>query len=216
MEQSSSKDESASGLLKNFFWISTIIAVAIISYFIGTKSNSSTPATAPKTSSPQQSELTIFPSQPPSEISSTPTVNMDKVCAKNGLSQKKDYLISYTIKTNDSITSIASQELGDATRTSEILQLNENPSSLTIGSIFYLPPVLIKQSSGNIKEVSGMIVKKDNASWQLSYGGGSKGLGLWMPGYWFSEITDKDSYVIGDCVTILFDNGFKVYSVKKF
>ena len=61
----------------------------------------------------------------------------------------------------------------------------------------------------------GLIVKKDLTSWQLSYGGGEKGMGIVFPGFWFKDISTRDTYKIGDCVTILFDNGVKVYSIKK-
>jgi hypothetical protein len=79
----------------------------------------------------------------------------------------------------------------------------------------YLPPDFIKNSSGHIAQISGKIVQKDEGSWQLSYGGGEKGPGLWMPRFWFKDLPDKDSYKLGDCVTILFDNGVKVYKVTK-
>lgn len=203
-----------SKLLVTFLWIISLIAVGFISYFLG--KGSSTPSTQ-KAPTPIAQDIlpTQVPVTPSPEVL-TPAVTEDlekKVCPKNGLSQKKDYLVSYTIKPNDTIDNIAKEQLRDSSRVNEILTLNGN-TQLVVGGILYLPPAGIKQSSGNVKEVSGMITKNDASSWQLSYGGGVKGLGLWIPGYWFNGIVGKDNYKIGDCVTILLDDGYKVYSIK--
>jgi hypothetical protein len=119
------------------------------------------------------------------------------------------------MKEGDSITSIADKVLGDEKRTSEIITLNEGGPALAVGSVLYLPPPEIKQSSGHISEISGKIIRKDNTtSWQLAYGTGVDGPGIALPGFWFKNIATSQ-YKIGDCVTILFDNGVKVYSIKK-
>jgi hypothetical protein len=119
------------------------------------------------------------------------------------------------LKNGDSFQSIAEKELGDATRVSELTTLNEDQKNLTVGSTIYLPPNDIKSSSGHIYEISGKIVKEDNATWQLTYGGGEKGPGLIIPAFYLKDIPELDSFHVGDCVTVLIDNGVKAYSMRK-
>ena len=204
------KAESTSTILWFFLWFLSIILVGGVAFYLGANTKNKT-ANVDHTA-----EITPIPTQAVSAtVAPTQVVDLDTACAVTGPSQKKDYLISYLLKEGDSFQSIAEKELGDASRVSEITKLNEDQRNLTVGSTIYLPPKNITDSSGNISEVSGRIIKKDTASWQLSYGGGEKGPGLWMPGFWFKDFADAADYKIGDCVTILFDNGVKVYSIKK-
>lgn len=204
------KADSTSKTLWIFLWTLSILVVGGIAYVLGagTKSTESQPA--------RSSQITTAPTQiVESTIAPTQAVDLNISCQKTGPSQKKEYLLTYILKEGDSFKSIATTELGNSTRVSELTKLNEDQRNLTVGSTIFLPPKDITESTGNISEVSGKIIKKDDASWQLTYGGGEKGLGIWMPGFWFKDFTDKDTYKVGDCVTILFDNGVKVYSVKK-
>lgn len=191
----------------------SLILVGFVCYFLGKNNSFSTSSLKNSTTT----SITPLPTQ--IEIPSTgPTIvptDSKSICAKTGPSQPKDYLISYILKEGDSFQKIADEKLGDSTRVSELTTLNQDQRQLTVGSTIYLPPSFIKQSSGHIYEVSGKIVLKDNnANWQLSYGGDPKGPGIVFPGYWFKDI-DTSPYQIGDCVTILFDNGVKVYTIKK-
>lgn len=180
----------------------------IICFFVGKNFN----PPAPIADNPQKNVLTdnTLPTQIP-----TPPVDLTTACSKTGVAEKKEYLKSYILKKGDTINSIAKKVLGDVTRNTEILTLNDDLSKLTVGSILYLPPDGISSSSGHITQVSGRIIKKDEASWQISYGGGEKGPGLWMPGFWFKDLPTVNDFKLGDCVTILFDNGVRVYSVTK-
>lgn len=212
MENTNQVDTSSSRTLIIFLWIASLMLVGFVSFLVGKNSNdvSQTISLVPNsTSSPTQ------PAGPKIPQSPTPVVDLETSCEKSGPSQKRDYLLSYLLKEGDSLKKIAEEQLQDATRVSEITKLNEDQRQLTVGSTIYLPPANIQQSSGSIFEVSGKIVKKDNASWQLTYGGGSTGPGIVFPGFWFKDIGSIETYKIGDCVTILFDNGVKVYSVKK-
>jgi len=224
MEGSTSKD---SGLGINpkiifvFLWVASICIVAFVSFAFGKNKNTNitanaelTPAISP-TSAPiaQQNsntneQATVLPVP-------TETVDLESFCDKTGPSQKKDYLVAYTIQDGDTISSIAEKQLGSTTRDAEIIQLNDNLSKVTVGSVLYLPPPSIKESSGKLFEVSGKIVKRDNANWQLSYGGGSTGPGIVIPAFWFKDVPNLDSYKLGDCVTVFLDNGVKVYTIKK-
>lgn len=202
--------ETNSNVATTSLWLLAILLTGVICFFIGKNSNSS----AAPTDEPQKNVLsennslpTQVPTEPPPDLAST--------CEITGASEKKDYLKSYILKEGDTVNSIAKNELGDTTRNTEILTLNDNISKMTVGSILYLPPDNIKSSSGHIAQVSGRITKLDEGSWQLSYGGGEKGPGLWMPGFWFKDLPDKNNYKVGDCVTVLFDNGVKVYKVTK-
>lgn len=201
---------SDSKSLMVFLWILSVAVVGVLGFFIG--KNASNPSQIAE--NPQVTPVVAGVSTQPTETP-TPAVDLTAICKKTGISQKKDYLVSYTIKPNDSISSIAKEQLGDSSRDSEIIKLNDNVSGLTIGSTLYLPPPSIKQSAGNISEASGMIVGKDNGNWHLSFGGGTGGPGIYLPTYWFQDVADKESYKIGDCVTILFDNGVKVFTITK-
>jgi hypothetical protein len=212
MEQPNSTEQN-SKLLVNSLWIGTIIVIGILSFIFGRNSNASSSEQTNELA--QSSQLLPPPTTEIAKTNPTPTIDLESTCQVTGPSEKKDYLKPYILKSGDTINSIAEKELGDVTRNTEILTLNDNIQQLTVGSILYLPPDNITHSSGHIAQVSGKIIKKDDTSWQLSYGGGEKGPGIWMPGFWFRDIPNLDSYHIGDCVTILFDNSVKVYSVKK-
>lgn len=204
------KADSTSKTLWIFLWALSILVVGGVAYVLGAGTKSDT--TKPTLSS----EITTAPTQiVENTITPTKAIDLDTSCQKTGPSQKKDYLLTYILKEGDSFKSIAETELGDVTRVSELTKLNEDQRNLTVGSTIFLPPKEITESTGNISEVSGKIIKKDEGSWQLTYGGGEKGLGIWMPGFWFKDFPNVNTFKIGDCVTILFDNGVKVYSVKK-
>lgn len=209
-----------SGETKNlnvFLWILAIVLVAGFSFVIGRASSSS-----PSKIVESAPVITITPSPLPSptlamqsQTIPSPTVDLESICETSGPTPRKDYLVSYILKEGDNYQKIAEEQLGDKTRVSELTTLNADQKQLTVGSTVYLPPSFIKESSGNIFQGSGKIIKKDNAAWQISYGGGEKGPGLWIPAFMFKDIKDSGSYNIGDCVTVLLDNGEKVYSVKK-
>ncbi len=205
---------SQSKVLWVFLWVISLLLVGGVSYGIG-----SARPQAQVTPTTNQGGITPLPTSPQVAVVVTnepsPTVSLTGFCDKSGPSQKKEYLKTYILKEGDSFQKIAENELHDGTRVSEITALNDDQPKLTVGSTIYLPPDSIKQSGGHIFETSGKIVKKDETSWQLSYGGGEKGMGIVFPGFWFKDLSDAVNYKLGDCVTILFDNGVKVYSIKK-
>ena len=210
METNQPENSSDSKSMFVLLWVISLIIVGVVAYFIGKNGNNSSQIADNPTITPTVAGASTQQLETP-----TPEVDLTAICKKTGVSQKKDYLVSYTIKPNDSIASIAKDQLGDSSRDSEIIKLNDGANGLTIGSTLYLPPPSVKRSAGNISEVSGRIVGKDNGNWHLSFGGGTGGPGIYLPTYWFQDITDKDSYQIGDCVTILFDNGVKVFTITK-
>ncbi len=215
------EESSSASTLIAFLWIGSLVIVAVISYLFGKAAvqqkqaaqevtSVSTAPTQPVAQGPAGQSPLGGASTPPS-----PTIDLEKSCDVSGPAQKKEYLTPYILKEGDNFQKIAENELHDATRVSELTALNDDQRQLTVGSTIYLPPDSIKQSSGHIAQVSGKIVKKDNAQWQLTYGGGEKGPGIWMPGFWFKNIANASDFQIGDCVTVLFDNGVKVYTVTK-
>ncbi len=210
METESSHEPSDSKSIFVLLWVISLIISGVVGYFIG-RNGISTQQTAGSA----QITPTVAGISTQNIESPTPSVDLTAICKKTGVSQKKDYLVSYTIKPNDSISSIAKEQLGDSSRDKEIIKLNDGANGLTIGSTLYLPPPSIKESAGNISEVSGMIVGKDNGNWHISFGGGTSGPGIFLPTYWFQDIVDKDAYQTGDCVTILFDNGVRVFTITK-
>lgn len=149
------------------------------------------------------------------QTQNVPTPDLNGICGKSGLSQKSEFLLSYVIKDGDTLQKIAQDQLGDSKRVNELVKLNENTGGMTAGGVLYLPPSFVKNSSGNLAQASGMIVKKDNSFWQISYGGGISGLGIQIPTYYFSEVSNKDEFKLGDCVTLFLDDGVRVYSVVK-
>ena len=224
MEQVSVQQRSSSIKSFLFLWVISIISAVGIGYFVGV--NNSTPASSQAIVFPTSSPaLEATPALVPSVAQTTPATNViqetptpivdiNGICKKSGFAQKDEYLTPYTIKENDTFTNVAEKELHDVSRVNELIKLNAN-TSLTIGAILYLPPQSIKQSAGNLKKVSGMLVKKDNISWHISFGGGTSGTGVLIPTYWFLDIQNKDTYKIGDCLTILFDDEVKVFTVKR-
>jgi hypothetical protein len=142
----------------------------------------------------------------------TPTAVIENTCSKNGFAQKWEYLTSYTIKGGDSLQSIAADQLKDATRADEILKIN-GVGSLVVGSTLYLPPSSITKSSGNIKQVYGKLVEKNSVSWHLSFTAGTTGQGILIPAYLFDSVPNVSTYKIGDCLSILLDDGYKIYSL---
>lgn len=197
-------------------WLFSIILVGFLSYHAGKNSIASLALTPQVIQSPTPDKsVPLSENSGTNEYVPTPRVDLNGICGKAGVAQKSEYLVPYTIQNGDSISKIAETRLNDSSRVNELTKLNEDAVGLAAGSTLYLPPENIKKSSGNLALVSGMIIKKDNATWQLSYGGGEKGLGLAIPGYYFKEVTNKEDFQVGDCVTVFLDNGVKVYTVTK-
>ena len=213
MEAGDNNSSSTANIVA-FSWLVSLVIVAAIAYFVGRSSVASSDSQQFASLSPSPTGSGITP-PPQQQVAANTNPSLNDICQKSGPSQKKDYLVPYLLKEGDSFATIAEKELGDSTRVSELTALNDDQKQLVVGSTIYLPPDNIKQSSGHIAEISGKIVKKDNASWQISYGGGEKGPGVLMPGFWFKDVADAASFQLGDCVTILIDNGVKAYSVKK-
>jgi LysM repeat protein len=150
---------------------------------------------------------------PSSDSNNIPSAVSTITCARSGFAQKWEYLTAYTIKAGDTIQSIASDQLNDASRVNEILQIN-GVGPLVIGSTLYLPPPMITKSSGNIKEVYGKLVDKAASYWHISFSANSSGLGVLIPSYWFVGMANIDSYQVGDCLKVLYDDGDKVYTIS--
>lgn len=211
MEQEKSSSESyAAQTLIGVLWMGSLIVVAFVSYFFGqasrpiTESNDQTVLSA-------QNSLTSTPIPSP-KVEVVPT-STPKACSKTGLSQKWEYLRSYVIKEGDSLQSIVASELGDPTRLSEVVQLN-GAGQLLVGSTLYLPPATITKSSGNLRQVNGRLIEKNDSIWHVSFNADKNGQGLLIPTFWFESLTNKGLYAVGDCVTVLFDEGYKVFSVS--
>lgn len=204
-------------LLISGAWILSLVVIGFLSFSAGKNSKNSASVSlqnVPVVSLSPTSEV-LGVQEVNAGLSPTSSVDLTGICKKSGLSQKSEFLPSYTIKDGDTLQAIASSQLGDPKRLDELMTLNSGTSGLSAGSTLYFPPSSIKQSSGHLVQVSGMIVKKDNAVWQLSYGGGEKGLGLVIPTYYFNDVANTQGYTLGDCVTIFLDDGVKAYTVVK-
>jgi hypothetical protein len=112
-----------------------------------------------------------------SNITNNSIVPQQKLnCSQYGESTKDKYLIKYTVKSGDTLLSIAKSELKDVSRVSELINLNKDSyPSLSINTPFiekgwtlYLPNKEWPSSSGNIAEIKGEIAEiKDNGTWIL-------------------------------------------------
>lgn len=209
MDEAGSNNTSSTANIVAVLWLASLVIIGFVGFMVGKSSTVST--------SPEVAGITTVPTGGP-QLSTPPNANivdLDTSCKITGPAQKKDYLVPYILKEGDSFQSIAENELNDQTRVTELTNLNDDAKNLTVGSTIYLPPSEIKSSSGHLVQVSGKIVKKDNGSWQLTYGGGKDGPGIWIPAYYLKDLSGLEQFKVGDCVTLLIDNGVRAYSIKK-
>lgn len=212
---SKSRDSKNPQLLIGSFWVISVLIALFFGYLMGNVSDNASPE-----SNQQPISNVLSMHDTPADISKTqspeptPLIINKNICSKSGFSQKWEYLVGYEIKENDSVSEIAKTELNDSSRVNEIMQIN-GMNQLVVGSTLYLPPASVAKSSGNIREVSGRLIAKDTNSWQISFNGAEDGQAVIIPSFWFADINDKDTHAVGDCLTVLFDDGYKVFSVKK-
>jgi LysM repeat protein len=177
---------------------------------LATTSRITIPSENPSPTTPVTVANTIAPTIVSNAL---PSGSGNKTCSRYGYAQKWEFLTSYTIQSGDTLQSIAATQLHDPSRVNEIVQLN-GTGPFVVGSTLYLPPPSIPKSSGNLEEVYGLISGKDSSYWHISFSNDSSGLGILIPSFWFNNVTGSDSYGIGDCVKVLFDNGNKVFTVS--
>jgi hypothetical protein len=202
-------------------WIVSLIICLVVGYAWGSASksvlagdtltlNSTSPSVSP-TATPVLSAPTNVPSTIfPTTVSPTLPVN-SVACNKTGYAQKWEYLTPYVVKQGDSVENIANEQLHDETRVNEILQING--VGLVVGETIYLPPSNISKSSGNLKQVYGKLLEQNNTSWHIGFSSDPKGQGILIPSFWFEKLANKDTFKIGDCIKVFFDDGYTVYSV---
>ncbi len=202
-----SSDTSGAKMAIGMLWVVSLIVIGYLGYIIGQKE------TAPQKSSTKNvlAEINSLPTSPPSSVTAK---NTTVSCSKSGYAQQWEYLKSYTIKENDNLPAIAVAQLHDESRVNEIMQIN-GVGPLVVGSTLYLPPDSVTKSAGKLKQVYGKLIEKNESMWHLSFNNDEKGIGVLIPTYWFENITNKDEYQTGDCLSILFDDGFKVFTVAK-
>jgi hypothetical protein len=214
-------------MLFGLCWVVSLIIALIIGFAWGngSKTASSTEVLTANTSevpvtqtpSPQvvpstsNNNLGSMNSTPTPILTPTPTTTNASTCSKTGYAQKWDYLTSYVIQEGDTVQDIAKEQLKDETRVNEILKING--VGLIVGATLYLPPPTITKSSGNLKQVYGKLMEKNKTSWHIGFSNDTKGQGILIPSFWFESIPNKDTYKIGDCIKVFFDEGFIVYSI---
>lgn len=215
--------ENESSRTKEFvavMWVFSLVLVGFFAFFIGRGTKPPEKQVDQVLGALQKAEVspTLPPAptqamlQPVEQQSVTPTPDVSP-CTKSGMAQKWEFLASYTVNEGDSLQSIASSELGDAGRTNEILQIN-GTGPYVAGSTIYLPPKSITKSNGRLQLVQGKLVERDASNWHVSFNDEKDGRGILIPTFWFADIPDRDSYHVGDCVSVLLDDGFKVFSVN--
>ena len=205
----STENTASFTILLASLWIGSLVIIGLLGFFIGSQSKTSQPEATQNVLSSVNSVATPTTSAQP-----TPSTVVTPPCAKYGLAQKWEYLTTYTIKEGDSLQEIVTNELRDSSRLNEVMQLN-GANQLVVGSTLYLPPPTINKSTGNIKLVHGKLTQKNAGYWHVSFNENNDGLGILIPTFWFGEVSDKESYQVGDCVSVLLDDGFKVFSVSR-
>ncbi len=230
MEENTKESAQSSGSANYWiasFWIISLFLVGILSYNYGKGAVDTQPKTAEKVLGAEanqestlkapvaNTESTIVSVAPESQTTSSeqPVAIDSKVCGKTGLAQKWEYLTPYTVKQSESLQSIATDQLKDSSRVNELLQLN-GVGPLVVGSTIYLPPSNITKSSGNIRLINGKLVEKNDSSWHISFTSDKSGQGLLIPAYLFQTVSNASSFTIGSCISVLLDDGYKVYSVE--
>ncbi|MBP7832233.1 MAG: hypothetical protein KA035_00460 [Candidatus Levybacteria bacterium] len=212
MNGSATNSASPRTALIGLAWIASLVFVGLFFYQAGKNEFLNVPPASQLSPTPAESVLGLVQN---GDVGSDTKVDLEAICPKSGVIPKDEYLVKYIIQEGDSMKSIAQKELGDETRVSEIITLNEGAQGIMAGSTVYLPPPDVAKSTGKLALVAGRIVRLDNAVWQISYGGGVDGLGLAIPAYYFSSVTNKADFKLGDCVTIFLDDGVKVFTVTK-
>lgn len=209
MENTPSSDSgSSTKMLVGIFWLVSLFAVGVGGYILGQN------AKQPETSNGKEvlSQMNSVQDTPTPMATATPAIDSTSTCSKAGLAQKWEYLTPYVLKEGDNLQAIVLSELKDESRVNEVVQLNQG-SQLVAGSTLYLPPKSVTKSTGHLQLVQGKLIEKNPSSWYVSFGGDEKGRGILIPSFWFGEIKDESSYKVGECVSILLDDGFKVFTV---
>lgn len=188
-------------------WVVSLIVIGYGGYILGQQQS-------PTQKNPTKNVLAEINSLPTSAPQNAAPSGVNTTCNKSGYAQQWEYLTSYVIKENDNLPAIAASELHDESRVNEIMQIN-GVGPLVVGSTLYLPPDIVTKSAGKLKQVHGKLIEKNASMWHLSFNNDEKGIGILIPTYWFEGITNKDEYKTGDCLTILFDDGFKVFMVTR-
>lgn len=231
--ESSSQASANLKLLIGFLWVFSIIFTGFVGYGFGKESVGKQTESQAKVLNAQTNQIasvqdsittpvpiaveektetatapTIAPIGPASSSSTT----TESVCSKTGFAQKWEYLKPYVLKPNDSLQSIARDELKDETRVNELMQLN-GVGPFVVGATVYLPPSSITKSSGKIKQIYGKLVEKNDSSWHISFTGDKSGQGILISSFLFQGVPNTTTTKVGDCLTVLLDDGYKIYSL---
>jgi len=119
------------------------------------------------------------------------------------------FLEEYVVKPGDTLLSVAEDELGDVSRASEIVALNQrldryperslsNPF-IEQGWKLFMPPENVKQTSGNIQAYAGEIEEIGDTEFVIGFKGGGGGKVNINADTKFLLKSRKD-YQIGDCL----------------
>ncbi len=194
-------------------WFISLGVAGFLGFSLGKPGTAQNPVVAQTTNSPVPNVLdSTITSVLPAATNLQPAVS-NIACDKTGLAKPWEYLTTYTINQGDSLESIAKNELNDSSRVNELLKINGS-GPFVAGSALYLPPKDIPKSSGNLQQVYGKLVESNDSSWHISYTADLSGQGVLIPTFLFNKVANKDSFKIGDCIKVFFDNGYTVYSVS--
>lgn len=143
-------------------------------------------------------------------------------CENYGYLDKDFYLTKYTVQKRDSVSAVAEKVLGDITRTDEIIQLNktwyphlslQNPF-IEIGWELRLPPKFISKSTGILVGIAGEILEINDR--QISIDMNFNKVGFDPGSGYITNISKnvkylgKDSFKVGDCVSLIEESALDI------
>ena len=138
-------------------------------------------------------------------------------CEFYGFLDKDFFLTKYTVQKGDNISSVAQKELGDATRTEELIQLTkpwyphltDQTPFIEVGWQLRVPPKMLTKSSGALVGIGGEIIEKTDSTISINLAYNQAGID---DGY-FSHVNTttknigKSSFNVGDCIYAVEDTG---------
>ncbi|OGH08320.1 MAG: hypothetical protein A2171_03045 [Candidatus Levybacteria bacterium RBG_13_35_9] len=132
---------------------------------------------------------------------------------KYGFLPTESFLRSYTVKSQDTLLSIANNELGSTGRVNELISLNKEKypylsiknNFLEVGYQLYLPPKNILNSSGDLFAINGKLISNTNSTWTVKVDEGLT-YSIYPMENTIFESKNEEEFIPGDCVNIIGDN----------
>lgn len=157
------------------------------------------------------SQTTVKKDEVAAKPSTTPTSG---TCKYYGGLSPNSYFPKYSVKTRTTVSQIAQETLGTATRFHEIVQLNktlypdiiDGDSIVEPGAELVILPKDIKRTSGSLEIFSGRI-NLTGDRFGISFGEGTSAGAIYIPQSQVATIPNLQEFSVGDCVVAISDRG---------